>query len=317
MKILITGGAGYIGSILTRTLLNLNYEVTVFDNFFFKQNYVFNDLLINKKFHLIKGDVRNFSDLKKIIKKNDIVIPLAAIVGAPICAKHPKLATQINLDQIKNIKLYLSKNQLIILPLTNSGYGIGEKNKIYYEDSPLNPISHYGKTKVESEKIVLDHPNHVCLRLATVFGLSNRMRVDLLVNDFVYRAYKTKKLVLFEQHFKRNYIHIRDVCGAMIYAIKNIKKFKNNIFNVGLENANLSKLELALKIKKYVKNLRISENTVRKDPDKRNYIVSNKKILKTGWRPQFSLDNGIVELLSFYSNFKLKEDSNNLSFLKK
>lgn len=317
MKILITGGAGYIGSILTRTFLNLNYKVTVFDNFLFKQDYVFNDLLINKNFNLIKGDVRNFIELKKIIKKNDIIIPLAAIVGAPICALLPSLAKQVNLKQIKNIKSCLSKNQLLILPVTNSGYGIGEKNKVYYETSPLNPISLYGKTKVESEKIVSDHPNHVCFRLATVFGVSNRMRVDLLVNDFVYRAYKTKKLVLFEQHFKRNYIHIRDVCGAIVYAIQNIKKFKNNIFNVGLENANLSKLELALKIKKYVKNLKITENTIKKDPDKRNYIVSNQKILKTGWKPEYSLDSGIVELLNFYSNFKLKEDSNNLSFLKK
>ena len=317
MKILITGGAGYIGSILTRKLIEKNYQVTIFDNFFFKQHYVFNDLIMNDNFNLIKKDVRNTNELNKAIKKNDVIIPLAGIVGAPLCNKLPKLATQLNYEQIKKIKSVLSKNQLVILPVTNSGYGVGEKNKKYDEKSSLNPISLYGRTKVNAEKIIKDHPNHVSFRLATVFGVSNRMRIDLLVNDFVYKAYKTNKIVLFEEHFKRNYIHVRDVCNAMIYSMENLKKFKNNTFNVGLENANLSKLELALKIKKYVKKLKIYKDKKRKDPDKRDYIVSNKKILSTGWRPKYSLDIGIKELLTFYSNFKVGKDTNNLFILKK
>lgn len=317
MKVIITGGAGYIGSILTREMLKNNFKVTVFDNFFFNQSNIFNDILHDKNFNLINEDVRKTNILKKELKKNDVVIPLAGIVGAPLCAKKPVLTKQINLEQIKNIVSNVSKNQIILLPVTNSGYGIGRKDKVYYETSELKPISLYGKTKVSAERAIKQHPNHISFRLATVFGVSNRMRVDLLVNDFTYVAFKKRKLVLFEEHFKRNYIHIRDVCSAFLYSLKNYKKFKNETFNVGLENANLSKLELALKIKKYVKNLKILKDKKRKDPDKRNYIVSNKKILSTGWKPAHSLDDGIVELLKFYQNFKVTNEANNTFILKK
>jgi nucleoside-diphosphate-sugar epimerase len=317
MKVLITGGAGYIGSILTREMLKKGFKVTVIDNFFFNQSNIFNDIILNKNFKLIKKDVRNSKFLKSEISKNDIIIPLAGIVGAPLCKKKPILTKQINFEQIKNIKSFVSKNQIVILPVTNSGYGIGKIDKVYYETSDLNPISLYGKTKVAAEKVIQQHHNYVTLRLATVFGLSNRMRTDLLVNDFTYKAFKKKNLILFEQHFKRNFIHIRDVCSAIIYSLDNFKKFKNQTFNVGLEDANLSKLELALKIKKYVKSLEIFHDKKRKDPDKRNYIVSNKKILSTGWKPNFSLDDGIKELLIYYQNFKLTNDTNNVFVLKK
>ncbi len=317
MKVIITGGAGYIGSILTREMLKRNFKVTVFDNFFFNQSNIFNDILYDKNFNLINEDVRKTNILKKELKKNDVIIPLAGIVGAPLCSKKPILTKQINLNQIENIVSCVSKNQIILLPVTNSGYGIGKKDKIYYETSELKPISLYGKTKVAAEQIIKQHSNHVSFRLATVFGVSNRMRVDLLVNDFTYVAYKKNKLILFEEHFKRNYIHIRDVCSAFIFALDNYNKFRNETFNVGLENANLSKLELALKIKKYVKNLKIYKDKTREDPDKRNYIVSNKKILSTGWKPKHSLDDGINELLKYYNNFSVQKDANNIFILDK
>jgi nucleoside-diphosphate-sugar epimerase len=265
---------------------------------------------------LIKEDVRNFSILSKEIKKYDIIIPLAAIVGAPACDKIPKVAQAVNFTQIKNILNVISKKQIIILPVTNSGYGIGEENIYCDEQSSLKPISHYGKTKVAAEKILIEHDNFISFRLATVFGLSNRMRTDLLVNDFVYKACKLKKLILFEQNYKRNFIHIRDVVDAIIYGIENFKVFKNNIYNLGLDSANLSKLELSKKIKKHVNNLKILITQNRTDPDKRNYIVSNKKILSTGWKPKVDLDMGIKELLDYYQNFDLK-NANNLFIFKK
>jgi nucleoside-diphosphate-sugar epimerase len=315
-KILITGGAGYIGCILARELIKKNYKVSVYDNFLFKQYNVFNDLVFNSNFFLIKEDVRNFSILSKEIKKHDIIIPLAAIVGAPACDKIPKVAQAVNFTQIKNILNVISKKQIIILPVTNSGYGIGEENIFCDEQSSLKPISHYGKTKVAAEKILIEHDNFISFRLATVFGLSNRMRTDLLVNDFVYKACKLKKLILFEQNYKRNFIHIRDVVDAIIYGIENFKVFKNNIYNLGLDSANLSKLELSKKIKKHVNNLKIFITQNRTDPDKRNYIVSNKKILSTGWKPKVDLDTGIKELLDYYQNFDLK-NANNLFIFKK
>ena len=303
MKILVTGGAGYIGNVLIRRLIleKKVKKITLLDNFFYKQEQTILDVISEKKLDVIKGDVRNKNFFKNIIKKHDIIIPLAAIVGAPACDKHKKLAKELNLDQIKFICDLKDRNQILILPVTNSGYGIGKKNKFYDENSPLNPISLYGRTKVASERYILDSNNFISLRLATVFGISPRMRVDLLVNDFVYKSYKFKKLILFESHFRRNFIHIKDIAEVIIFLLNNFKKTKNNIYNVGLEDANLTKKQLALKIKKKIPKLSIIENEFTKDPDQRNYLVSNKKIYNTGWKPKFSIDDGIDELVKYYS----------------
>jgi len=310
MKVLVTGGAGYIGVALVNKLLKKKYKVTVLDNFYFNQQYVFLDLIKNPNLNVINEDVRNFKVLKKCIKENEIIIPLAGIVGAPACKKKPKLATEINLNQIKNISRMVTSKHKLILPVTNSGYGIGKEGEFCTEESPLNPISHYGVTKVKAEKEIQKLKNFVSLRLATVFGLSGRIRTDLLVNDFTYRAVFQDKIELFEPHFKRNYIHVNDVARVMVFCIENFKKLKNNIYNIGLENANLSKLELCKLIKKNHKTLKIIINEFNKDPDQRNYIVSNKKILSTGWRPKHSLDSGIKELIKCYKSLNILRNSN-------
>ena len=305
-KILITGGAGYIGSVLTKTLLDKNHQVTVLDNLFFDQATLL-DVCKYDNFKLLIGDVRDQLLMKKILGKFDIIIPLAAIVGAPLSEKLPKETKEINEDAVKFMCKHLSKNQIVIMPVTNSGYGAGKPEKIYTESSPLNPISDYGKTKVNAEKVVCETENFICFRLATVFGMSPRMRLDLLVNNFVYLAINEKKLSIFEGHFKRNYIHIQDVVEVFSFAIENFDDLKNNIYNFGLEDANLSKLELAEKIKNYLPELQILEDTTKQDPDKRNYIVSNKKILNTGFKMKWNLDNGIKELIKgmrILKNFK-------------
>ena len=252
MNILITGGAGYLGNVIVRELLKEKFikKITIIDNFFFKQDNSILDFFSDEKINFIRGDVRNKILLKEHLKKNDLIIPLAAIVGAPLSALYQTLTKQLNLQQIKNICDMKSTKQIVVLPVTNSGYGIGQKGKFYDENSPLNPISHYGVTKVQAEEYLLNFNNFLSLRLATVFGVSSRMRIDLLVNNFVYKANKYKKLILYESHFVRNFIHIKDVAHAMIFLIKNYDKTKNNIYNVGLEDANLTKKQLALKIKK-------------------------------------------------------------------
>lgn len=300
LKILITGGAGYIGSVLTPYLLSEKFQVTVIDNFKFQEN----SLALccnNKNFSIINDDVRNEKLLKKLVKEHDIIIPLAAIVGAPLCEIDKNLAYEINVLQIQHIIESASNINKIIIPVTNSGYGIGKEGVYCDENSPLNPISHYGKTKVEAENLLKIYGNFVSLRLATVFGCSPRMRVDLLVNDFVHRAYKDKFIVLFESHFKRNYIHIKDICRAILHSINNYDKMKGESFNVGLSNANLSKKELCVKIKTHIKDFHIYESDIAKDPDQRNYIVSNEKIEKTNWAPLYDLDFGIQELIKMYS----------------
>lgn len=295
-KILITGGAGYLGSVIVNKLLQQNKKVTVLDNFYFNQ-FSLADACKYQNFDLIVGDCTDENLIKSIINQFDCIIPLAAIVGAPLSEKIPKLTKEINETAIKMLCNLMSKNQKMIMPVTNSGYGSGKQEEIYTETSPLNPISTYGITKVNAEKIALERQNCITFRLATVFGMSPRMRLDLLVNNFVYLALKEKKLSIFEGHFKRNYIHIQDVADVFIFALENFEKMKSNIFNFGLEDANLSKLELAKKIKKHLPNLEILEDKVRKDPDKRNYIVSNQKILKTGFKMKWTLDMGIVELI--------------------
>ena len=298
-KILITGGAGYIGSMLCTFLVNLGHSVTVIDKFDFSRSSL-NHLRYFKNFNLIFGDIRSKNLLKKHIKNKDIIIPLAALVGAPLCAKKPKQAIETNCTTIKNLVSFLNKKQKIIFLTTNSGYGVGEKNKFCDESSELRPVSLYGRTKNEAEKYVCKHKNYVSFRLATVFGYSYRMRTDLLVNNFTLKAIKSKKIQLFEPNFRRNFIHIRDVVNAIIYTIQNFNNLKNNIYNLGLSSANITKLQLAKKIKYYIKNLKIYIKENKKDPDKRDYFVSNKKIEKKGFKATISLDEGINEMVKIF-----------------
>lgn len=302
-KILITGGAGYLGSIMIPELLKEGYEVTVLDNFMFKQNTLL-DSCINKNFNVIKGDCRDEQVLSQAIKDKDIIIPLAALVGAPMCDMDRIAAQSTNYDAIKSLLKLRSKDQRILYPCTNSGYGIGEKGKFCTEETPLRPISLYGKSKVDAEKAILDDGNSITFRLATVFGMSPRMRIDLLVNEFVYRAVYDKTIVIFEGNAKRNYIHIRDVARAFLLGISNFDTMKGEPYNVGLSDANISKLELCEKIKNYIPGFVFMEAPIGEDPDKRDYIVSNEKIESKGFKPSFSLEDGIVELMKGYTIIK-------------
>lgn len=298
-KILITGGAGYIGSILVPHLINLGHTVTVLDNFIFKQNSL-SHVCVEPKFQIVRGDARDISNLRPLTKDADIIVPLAALVGAPLCDTDILGASSTNYEAIKTLLSLLSKEQKVLIPITNSGYGVGEKDKLCDEETPLRPITHYGKTKVQAESCVLERGNAISFRLATVFGMAPRMRLDLLVNDFVYRAVNDNAVVLFESHFKRNYIHIRDVSRAFVHAIDNFEKMENEAYNVGLSDANLSKWELCEKIKKYLPKFVFMDAPIGEDPDKRDYIISNKKIEKLGFKTQYSLDDGIMELIKGY-----------------
>ena len=309
-KVLITGGAGYIGTMLSTKLLSLGHKVTVVDLLKYDKGSL-NHLYFNKNFKLICDDVRKKNLMKKLVKKNDFIIPLAALVGAPLCEKFKKDAVSTNLGTIKTLCEIVTKRNKVIYLTTNSGYGIGEKDKYCDENSPLNPISLYGRTKCDGEDLVRDKiKNHVCFRLATVFGHSYRMRSDLLVNNFVNTAIKKKKLTLFEPHFRRNFIHVRDVVNAIIFTMKNFNKLKNDVYNLGLSSANISKIMLAKKIKKQYQKLKIKIVTNRKDPDKRDYFVSNKKIEKKGFKASISLDDGISELIQIFTNDKNKVINN-------
>ena len=309
-KILITGGAGYLGSTLTEVLLSKGYKVTVLDSLVYKQLSL-TSFCHNKNFKLVVGDVRDYQLLSDLVEANDIIIPLAAIVGMPACKKDPDLTVAINYQQIDDIVAYMRSSQKLLVPNTNSQYG--SSDTIITEESPFNPLSLYAQTKCNAEKAVLDSGNGISLRLATVFGVSYRQRMDLLVNDFTYRAFTDEFLVLFESHFLRNYVHVRDVAKAFVHLIENYQTCNNNAFNVGLTSANMSKLQLAQKIKEYVPSLVIIEEQFKEDFDKRNYIVSNEKLEKTGWFCDYSLDAGIQELLSAYkmiNNFKNREFTN-------
>ena len=300
MKALVTGGAGYIGSVLTLELLKRGLYVTVLDNFMYRQNSLL-DCCQFEDFEVVRGDCRDERVVSKLIKHHDIVIPLAALVGAPICDRDEIGARTTNLEAVRLLCKLSSPSQRFLFPVTNSGYGIGEKGRACSEDSPLRPISLYGRTKVEAEKAVLDRGNSVTFRLATVFGVAPRMRLDLLVNDFVYKAVKYKTVVVFEGHFKRNYIHVRDVARVFLHAIDNFGMMKDRPYNVGLEEANLSKLELCQVIQKVFPQFAFYESTVGEDPDKRDYIVSNDRILSTGFQPQWPLERGIRELVKCYN----------------
>ena len=309
-KVLITGGAGYLGSILTEVLLSKGYYVTVLDNLTYKQMSL-TSFCHNPKFKFVQGDVRDKGLLQSLVTLNNIIIPLAAIVGMPACKKDPSLTVAVNYQQIVDIINILNQDQRLLVPNTNSQYGSSET--IITEESPFNPLSLYAQTKCDAERAVLDSGNGISLRLATVFGVSYRQRMDLLVNDFVYRAITDEFLVLFESHFLRNYVHVRDVAKAFVHLIENYDQLNKNAFNVGLTSANMSKLQLAQKVKEYVPNLVIIEEQFKEDFDKRNYVVSNEKLEKTGWFCDFSLDNGIKELLQAYKmihNFKNREFTN-------
>jgi len=298
-NILVTGGAGYIGSMLSQDLLGLGHNVTVLDNFMYQQSSL-GQLCYHPNFRIYRGDVRVESDLLPILKQADIIIPLAAYVGAPLCDRDPVGASSTNRDAIFMMMKYLSQEQIVLMPTTNSAYGTGDYCD---ENSPLNPISRYAKDKVEVEKVLMEHPNATSFRLATVFGMSPRMRIDLLVNDMTYRAVNDGFVVLFESHFKRNYIHVLDVCQAFTMALEN-KNMRGQIYNIGLSSANVSKRELCDTIKKYVPRFEIVEAEIGKDKDQRNYMVSNEKIEKEGFKPNFDLDMGIQELLKGYAMLK-------------
>ena len=295
-NILITGGAGYLGSVMTPALLDAGHRVTVLDNFMFAQNSLA-QLCANDRFDVVRGDARDMKIMAPLVAKADIVIPLAAIVGAPMCDRDQIAATTTNLEAVRDLAKALSPAQRILMPITNSGYGIGEAGKECAEDSPLKPISLYGRTKVEAERAALDRGNAISFRLATVFGMSPRLRIDLLVNDFVHRAVTDRTVVLFEAHFKRNYIHVRDVARAFLHGIDNFDTMKDTPYNVGLSDANISKAELCERIKTHVPNFVYLEAPVGEDPDKRDYIVSNARIEQTGFKPAYSLDDGIRELI--------------------
>jgi nucleoside-diphosphate-sugar epimerase len=299
-KILVTGGAGYIGSVLVPMLLREGYAVQVLDNFLFGQDTLL-DCCAEANFSVVRGDCRDRATLTRALRDADVVIPLAAIVGAPACNADQTAAVSTNLDAIKLLLTLRSPQQRILLPNTNSGYGIGEQGAFCTEKSPLRPISLYGKTKVQAEAAALESGNALAFRLATVFGMSPRMRLDLLVNDFVYRAVTDRAVVVFEGRAKRNYIHVRDVSRAFLHALKNFEAMKNETYNVGLSNANLSKLELCQEIKKQLPGFVYLEAPIGEDPDKRDYIVSNEKIERTGFRPIYSLADGIRELIKGYT----------------
>ncbi len=308
-NILITGGAGYIGSVLVPMLLARGDRVTVLDSFYYEQNSLL-DCCGNKNFTVVRGDARDAETVKKVLDGKDYIIPLAALVGFPICDKDKIAATTTNLDAVKMILSERAPEQRVIFPCTNSGYGLGEGEKFCTENSPINPVSLYGRTKMAAETAVLESGNSLTFRFATLFGASPRMRTDLLVNDFVYRAVFDRAVVIFEGAFKRNYLHVRDAAGAFIFAMDNFEKMQGRQYNCGLSDANLSKLELCAKIKEHIPAFTYIEAPVGTDPDKRNYIVSNERIESCGWRPSFTLDDGIEELIKVYTIIKNNKYSN-------
>ena len=309
MRILVTGAAGYIGSILVPELLKRGYEVMALDNFMYNQTSLV-DCCYDPKLTVIRGDVRDRDLISKCLKRVEAISPLACITGAPASDRDPVAAKTVNLDAIKMLLELRSKDQIIIFPTTNSGYGIGQGGVYCTEETPLNPISFYGRLKVEAERILLEAGNCITLRLATAFGMSPRMRLDLLVNDLTYRAVTDRFVILFEAHFKRNFIHVRDVAKAFIHCLENFDRMKDEPYNVGLSDANLSKWELCQEIKKQVPDFYFIESEIGEDPDKRNYIVSNAKIERTGFKPDFSLQRGIAELIKGYQIIRRGQFSN-------
>ena len=298
-SVLVTGAAGYLGCMLVPELLDRGYKVTGLDTYQ-RGDTALANVAANPNFEPVRGDARDENLLRELLPKVDVVIPLAALVGAPLCKQDPIAAKTTNLDAILSILKLRGQGQRIVYPTTNSGYGIGQKGVFCTEETPLSPISLYGTTKVDAERAILDSGNGITLRLATVFGMAPRMRIDLLVNDFTYRAVTDRAVVIFEGEAKRNYIHVRDVAKAFIHSMESYERMKGEAYNVGLSSANLSKLELCAKIKEYVPEFVWLQAPIGEDPDKRDYIVSNEKIEKTGWFPDHSIDMGIQELIRGY-----------------
>jgi nucleoside-diphosphate-sugar epimerase len=295
-NILVTGGAGYVGSVLVPVLLQNGHKVTVIDNFLYKQPSLAS-VISNKNFSLVYGDVRDKELMSKHISVADIIIPLAAIVGAPACLKDPQMASSVNKDSMLWMFDKISSSQQILMPTTNSAYGSGDENNYCDEESKLNPLSLYAKDKVHVEKYLMEKENATSFRLATVFGISPRMRLDLLVNNFVQRALTDRFVILFEGHFKRNYVHVKDVVDAFVFGVNNLDKVKGQIFNFGLSEANISKQQLCERIKNQLPDFTFQDAPLAKDPDQRNYIVSNKKIEAIGMKAKVTLDEGISELI--------------------
>ena len=309
IKILVTGGAGYLGSVLVPRLLREGFHVTVLDNFLFGQSSLM-EACSFEGFRVIRGDCRDERTLKDALPGQDVVIPLAALVGAPLCNQDQTGALSTNQTSVELLCRLAAKSQMILYPTTNSGYGVGEKGKFCTEETPLRPISLYGTTKVRAEEAVLNRGNGLTFRLATVFGASPRMRIDLLVNDFVYRAVHDRAVLIFEGHFKRNYIHIQDVARAFLHAIAHFQTMQGKPYNVGLEEANLSKLELCAKIQQHLPKFVFVEAPIGEDPDKRDYIVSNQRILSTGYRTEWDLDRGIRELIKVFTILRQSKYAN-------
>ncbi|HTV46281.1 MAG TPA: NAD(P)-dependent oxidoreductase [Stellaceae bacterium] len=309
MRVLVTGGAGYIGCVLVPALLQRDYQVTVLDTFAAGETYLA-QCCCDPNFEPVRGDCRDMSILKPLLAKADAVLPLAALVGAPLCARDQLGAISLNRDAVIELTKRLSRQQRVIFPTSNSGYGVGASNAYCTEESPLRPVSLYGTTKVEAERAVLDCGVGITLRLATVFGMSPRMRLDLLVNDFTWRAVNDKAVVLFEAHFRRNYIHVRDVAKAFLHALENLDRMLGEPYNVGLSEANLSKSQLCQRIAEQVPGFVYLEAPIGEDPDKRDYIVSNAKLEATGWHPDFGLDDGIRELVKGFRMMRNSRFSN-------
>lgn len=307
-NILITGGAGYIGNILVKQLLSLkNYKITVIDNLIHRQHQIF-EHCHDDNFKFVYGDVRDERLYKDLVEKNDVIINLAAYVGMPCCNRFPVETKEVNQDSAKYLSTIIGKDQLVIHMNTNSGYGLGQhrdgKAVFCTEETPLNPISLYGITKCAAEKYLLDTGKAISYRLATVFGLSPKQRMDVLVNDFTWKAWNDRYIVLFESAFLRNFVHVRDVSNAIVFALNNSNTMIGNAYNVGNSSANVNKMELCQIIKKYVPDFYITTSEINKDPDQRNYIVSNEKIEKLGWKCNHSLDMGIQELLKSFPIIK-------------
>jgi nucleoside-diphosphate-sugar epimerase len=298
-KILVTGAAGYIGSIMVPRLLAAGHAVLALDNFMYRQTSLL-ECCANPQFDVVRGDCRDRALLARCLKDVDAVFPLACLTGAPVCSQDPVGATTVIRDAVRDILKLRSSHQLIIFPTTNSGYGVGEKGKYCTEETPLRPVSLYGRLKVEIERELLAADNTITLRLATVFGASPRMRTDLLVNDFVLRAVHDRFIVLFEGDFKRNYLHVRDVADAFLFCLGNFDRMKGCAYNVGLSEANLSKRELCREIQAQIPDFHIAEHALGKDPDQRDYIVSNAKIEAAGFRAGRTLREGIAELIKAY-----------------
>jgi nucleoside-diphosphate-sugar epimerase len=309
MRILVTGGAGYIGSILVPRLLAEGHDVTVVDNFMYQQSSLL-DCCFHKRLTIIRSDVRDDRVLSELVRKADAILPLACLTGAPICQRDPHTAKAVNFDAVRTIAELLSPQQLMVFPSTNSGYGVGQPDIYCDEETPLRPVSLYGRLKVDLEAILLESGNCVTFRFATLFGVSPRMRLDLLVNDFTYRAVTDRCIVLFEPHFKRNYLHVRDAARAFIHVLNNYEQLKGRPYNVGLSDANLSKWELCEVIQRHLPHFAFLVAEMGEDPDKRNYIVSNQRIEATGFKPSVSLDEGIEELIKGYQVIRRDQFAN-------